>query len=133
MAPARCLALALVGFVLGAASVSVSCGGGGTSSTGAGGPALIEVETSSLFMSVVNRSGGALNDVHISIVPVGGATQFVATISRMESGEKRDLSLAEFRGRDGTPFSLRVHKPKTVRVSGTNLDGKAVEVEKPWR
>jgi Flp pilus assembly protein CpaB len=128
--PTRWLALLLVGGVLAAVSTSVGCARGVTQT---GDTALITVETSQLFITVKNQSGQPLSNVHVSIVPVGAATVFTATISRMESGEKRDLSLAEFHGRDGTPFNLRVVRPKTVKVSGTNVDEKTVEVEVPWR
>jgi hypothetical protein len=131
-APARRLALAIASLVIGASTGAIACGGGGTAS-GAGGPALIEVEISQIFMTVTNKAGRALADVRVSIVPVGGATVFTARLGRMEHGEKRDLSLGQFQGRDGTPFDLRVVRPKAVRVSGTDLDGKTVEVEKPWR
>jgi hypothetical protein len=130
IAPPRSLVVATAGLVMAAAIGAVGCGGGGTSSSA--GPALIEVETSSVLMTVRNQSGRTLVDVRVSIVPVGGATQFTATIPRMESGEKRNLSLREFRGKDGTPFDLRVIKPKKVRVSGTDPDGKTIEVERPW-
>jgi hypothetical protein len=132
-APARCRTLAIAGLVTGLIVEAVACGGGGTSSSAAGGPALIEVEISQIFMTVTNRAGRALTDVRVSIVPVGGATLFTARVGRMEQGEKRDLSLGQFQGRDGTPFDLRAVRPKAVRVSGTDLDGKTVEVEKPWR
>jgi hypothetical protein len=131
-APARCLTFAIAGFVMAAAIGAIACGGGGTASN-AGGAALIEIEISQIFMTVTNRAGRALADVRVSIVPVGGATLFTARLGRMEHGEKRDLSLGQFQGRDGTPFDLRVVKPRAVRVSGTDLDGKTVEVEKPWR
>jgi len=117
-----------MGVVLGAAA----CGGGGTSS-GAGGPALIEVEISQIYLTVTNKSGRALNDVRVFIEPIGGATVFSARVGRMEQGEQRDLSLGQFQGRDGTPFDRRTVRAKTVRVSGTDLDGKTVEAEKPWR
>ena len=43
------------------------------------------------------------------------------------------LMLGDFSGRDGTPFSLRVVKPKSVEVKGTGADGKTYEVSIPWR
>jgi hypothetical protein len=128
--PTRWLAFLLAGSVLAAVSVSVSCAGGATPT---GDTSLITVETSQVFITVKNQAGQALRNVHVSIVPIGGSTLFTTTISRLESGEKRDLSLAQFQGRDGTPFNLRVIKPKTVRVSGTNIEDKTVEVEVPWR
>jgi hypothetical protein len=130
-APARYLAFAIVSLAMGASVGFIACGGGGT--TSGGGTALIEVEISQIFMTVTNKAGRSLADVRVSIVPVGGATLFTARLGRMEHGEKRDLSLGQFQGRDGTPFDLRVVRPKAVRVSGTDLDGKTVEVEKSWR
>jgi len=132
-APARCLTLAIAGLAMGVTLGAVGCGGGGTSSSGAGGPALIEVQISQIYLTVANKSGRALNDVRVVIVPVGGATLFSARVGRMEQGEQRDLSLGQFQGRDGTPFDRRTVRAKAVRVSGTDLDAKTVEVEVPWR
>jgi len=132
-APARCLTLAIAGLAMGVVLGAVACGGGGASSSGAAGPALIGVEISQIYLTVTNKSGRALNDVRVFIVPVGGATLFSARVGRMEQGEQRDLSLGQFQGRDGTPFDRRTVRAKTVRVSGTDLDAKTVEVEVPWR
>jgi len=131
-APARCLTLAIAGLALGVVLGAAACGGG-TPSPGAGDPALIDVQISQIYLTVANKSGRALNDVRVVIVPIGGATLFSARVGRMEQGEQRDLSLGQFQGRDGTPFDRRTVRAKAVRVSGTDLDGKTVEVEKPWR
>jgi len=37
------------------------------------------------------------------------------------------------RSRDGTPFSLRVIKPKSIRIKATDLNGKAYDFEIPWK
>lgn len=95
--------------------------------------ALLGVEISQMFLTVENRSGLALRDVRIEIVPVGRATDFSILVPRLENAEKRDFPLGNFRGRDGTPFNLRVVRPRSVKVSGTDINNKTVEVEVPWR
>jgi hypothetical protein len=74
-----------------------------------------------------------LVDVEVTIVPVGGATQFTKFAGRMENAEKRDIALGSFAGRDGMPFSLRVVRPRTVRVTGKDLNNNPVKVEVPWK
>ena len=95
--------------------------------------ALIGVETSQFSVVVENKVGMPLVDVEVAIVPVGGATQYTKFAGRMESAEKRDFALGGFYGRDGTPFSLRVVRPKTVRVTGKDLNNKTVQVDVPWK
>jgi len=67
-----------------------------------------------------------------AIVPVGGHTNFTKFYGRLESSEKRNISLGEFNGRDGTRFDLRVVKPKLVHVTAKDLTGKDYDVELPW-
>ena len=95
--------------------------------------AQIGVQTSQLSVVVENKVGMPLVDVEVAIVPVGGATQYTKFAGRMENAEKRDFELSSFYGRDGTPFSLRVVRPKTVRVTGKDLNNKAVQVDVPWK
>ncbi len=95
--------------------------------------ALIGVQTSQLSVVVENKVGMPLVDVDVAIVPVGGVTQYTKFAGRMENGEKRDFELSSFYGRDGTPFSLRVVRPKTVRVTGKDLNNKTVQVDVPWK
>ena len=95
--------------------------------------AAIGIQTSQLSIEIVNRVGMPLTDVDVSIVPVGGATEFKKFIGRMENAEKKDLALGGFFGRDGTTFNLRVVKPRAVRVTGKDLNGKAYTVESAWR
>jgi hypothetical protein len=121
----------------GAAFVSLSACSGATSEADAigtsGETAVVEVEADQFSVTVRNRAGRPLIDVQVSIAPVGGATTFTASVPRMEASEKRDFSLATFRGRDGTPFSLRVVRPKAVTVTARDLGGQTHEVTIPWR
>ncbi|RPJ85132.1 MAG: hypothetical protein EHM13_02010 [Acidobacteria bacterium] len=114
----------------GAVLFSVSCSGGGT---GSGADAEITVETSSMWVTVGNKAGMPVTDMTVEIVPVGGATVYSTTYYRLEDGNTHDFPVNGFRGRDGTPFDLRVAKPKSVRVSCKGVDGKPRTVETPWR
>jgi hypothetical protein len=96
-------------------------------------PAVIGIETSQFSVVVVNKVGMPLTDVDVAIVPVGRAVQFSKLVGRMDNAEKREISLNNFYGRDGTPFSLRVVRPKSVRVTAKDLNDKPIEVEVPWK
>jgi hypothetical protein len=108
-----------------------SCAGQGSAAQDASAP--VKIETSQMFVTVTNNSGMALNDVTVAIVPMGRTTLYTEFVGRMESAESRKVMLGEFNGRDGTPFSLRVVKPKAVQVKGTDGQGKTREVEVPWQ
>ncbi len=95
--------------------------------------ALLRVEISRMFVTVENRSGFSLREIRIEIVPMARTTDFSIIVPRMENGEKRDFPLGNFRGRDGTPFNLRVVRPKSLKVSGTDINNRTVQVEVPWK
>ncbi len=118
-----------LGLMAGALILAAGCGGGAPT----GDVDKIAVETSSLFVTVRNTAGLALNDVRIEIVPAGRATTFSTYVSRMENSDKRDISLSTFRDRDGASFSLRVSRPGSVVVTAQDLNGKTVRVEVPWK
>ena len=99
-----------------------------------GEAAAIAVTTSQMFVTLENQAGMALRDVKVNIVPVGRATVFSpAMIARIETNAKRQISLGEFRGRDGTPFNTRVHRPMAVQITAERVDGKAIQIEVPWK
>ena len=97
------------------------------------GNAAIGIQTSQLSIVIENRVGMPLTDVDVSILPIGGATEFKKFVGRMENAEKKDLALGGFYGRDGTTFNLRVVKPRAVRVTGKDLNAKPYNVEARWR
>ena len=97
------------------------------------GDAPIVIQNSQMSIVIENKVGMPLTDVDVSIVPVGGATEFKKFVGRMENAEKRDLSLGGFYGRDGTTFSLRVVRPRAVRVTGKDLNAKPYNVEARWQ
>ena len=116
----------ILGFALGGAA----CGSSAPSGSAKGGP--IEVEISPFFVTVSNRSGTAITDVKLEVFPPGRQMVFSATHFRLESNADKDFSMNDLRGSDGTPFNLRVHRPRTVRVTAMGIDGTAHEVELDW-
>jgi hypothetical protein len=125
-----CRSVVGLGIVVFASSAVVACGG--SSGTSAASDGLIRITTSQLFITVENLAGQPVLDVRVEIVPVGRATLFTAYESRLEHMQKKDLPVSGFRGRDGTPFNLRVARPTAVRVTAKTLSGDPVEVEVPW-
>jgi hypothetical protein len=118
--------------VVGATWLSVvACSGSGKPAQDPNAP--ISIQASQLSILIENKVGMPLLDVDVAILPVGGVTQFNKRVGRMESAEKRDLRPGDFYGRDGTTFSLRVVRPKSVRVTAKDLNGKAYNVEAPWQ
>ena len=122
-------------FVAGAMCVAMmglaaACSGTGRGAQSADAP--IRVETSNLFVTVENKAGAPLVNVTVAVVSTGNQS-FTKFISRMENGEKRDISLGDFSGRDGTTFSLRVVKPKAVKVTAEDVASKKHDVEVDWR
>jgi hypothetical protein len=92
----------------------------------------MNIEPSSIVMTVENTVSQPLLDVRIAIKPIGGSTEFTKFMSRLESGEKRTVSLGEFNGRDGTPFSLRVVRPKEIAVTAVSLTNEKFAMTVPW-
>ena len=130
-APRRRLLCLGCGVFVGATGLALlACSGSAPPAQESNAP--IGIQTSQLSVLVENKVGMALTDVAVAIVPIGGAVEFTTFVGRMEGAEKRDVSLGDFRGRDGTGFSLRVVRPKTVRVTAKDVTGKAYKVERPW-
>ena len=94
--------------------------------------ASIGIETSRLFVTVENKSGAPMINMTVAIVSVAGQP-FTRLLSRLENREKREIALGDFGGRDGTPFSLRVVRPKAVRVTAEDIISRKHDVEVRWR
>jgi hypothetical protein len=108
-----------------------ACAGQGSATQSAN--AAVKIETSQMYVTVQNNSGMAINDMTVSILPMGRSTTFNKFVGRLENGETRKIMLGDFNGRDGTPFSLRVVKPKSVQVKGTDVAGKPQQAEVDWQ
>ena len=70
--------------------------------------------------------------ISVAILSTGGQA-FTRLVPRLENGEKRDISLSDFSGRDGTTFNLRVVTPKKVRVSAEDVASKKHDIEVSWK
>lgn len=111
---------------------SACSGESGSVGTGGQQGAFVGVQASSLFVTIENRAAQPLLDVRIAIKPVGGSTEFTKLLSRLESADKRDISLGDFSGRDGTAFNLRVVRPKEIVVTAVSLTGQKFATTVPW-
>jgi hypothetical protein len=90
------------------------------------------VAVSSMYITVENRTGTALVDGTVEILPAGRIVAFRAPWPRMEVGDKRDFMLNVFRGTDGTPFRRGVIRARRIKVSARDLAGKLYEREVPF-
>jgi hypothetical protein len=126
---ARCVARAMI---LGTIGLAMAACAGDQEAALATENASIGIQTSQLFVTIENKAGAPLVNITVAILSVAGQP-FTRLVSRLENGEKRDLSLGDFGGRDGTSFSLRVVRPKTVRVTAEDVAYKKYEVSVPWR
>ena len=111
--------------------VTAGCSDEGAASQDANAP--VKIEISQMYVTVRNQSGLALNDVSVAIIPIGRTTVFNKFVGRLENAQSRNLMLGEFFGRDGTPFSLRVVKPRSIEVKGRDVNGKDHSFEVAWR
>jgi len=117
--------------VVGLTLLMGSCSSQGVASQDANAP--IKISTSQMYVTVRNDSGLALNDVEVAIIPMGRTTVFNKFLGRLENAESRNVMLGDFIGRDGTPFSLRVVKPRSVEVKGKDVNGRDHAAEVPWQ
>lgn len=108
---------------------------GGCSEQGAAqdANAPVKILTSQMYVTLRNDSGAPLSEVTVSIVPIGRQTIYNKFIGRLENSESRNVMLGDFLGSDGTPFSLRVVKPRSVEIKGKDVKGKDYSAEVAWR
>ena len=125
----RILSVSISAIIFAMALTTTGCGGS-SENTSLGGP--IEIEVSQLFITVTNNSGMAITDIKLEVIPTGGQTSYGATHYRLENSEKKDFSLGELRDTGGMNLNLRVHKPDRVRVTATDIDQTAYDIEIPW-
>ena len=119
-----CLLVAL-GLLIG------GCSGQGAASQDANAP--VKIQTSQMYVTVRNDSGLPLNEVEVAIIPMGRATVYNKFLGRLENAESRNVMLGDFVGRDGTPFSLRVVRPRSVEVKAKDVTGKSYDAEVAWQ
>jgi hypothetical protein len=125
------LRLRLVMLIVAAGIVLAGCGRDRETAEAATN-APIGIETNQMFVTIENRAGTPLLNVNVTI-HAPGAPPYTRLITRLESSEKRDISLADFSSRDGTTLNLRMLTPRSVQVTGTDLTNKKYEAETRWK
>ena len=113
------------------ALMAAGCSDQGVASQAADAP--LKIATSQMYVTVRNESGVPINDVSVAIIPMGRTTTYTKFVGRLENASERNVMLGDFFGRDGTPFSPRVAKPRSVEVTGKDVKGKDYNVEVAWR
>ncbi len=104
----------------------------GAVGTAGSGESAIGIQSSMFFVTVENRVDTPLLNVQVAIRPAG-VVKFETTVARVEPGEKRNISLDQFRSADGTRFNLRQVRPKNVTVGAVDMLGKRYDVTAPWQ
>lgn len=106
-----------------------------TSGCGASGQdpdAPVGFTTSETYITIENRSGNALAEGLIELVPSGVLAPYRRELPRMESGAKRDVSYDLFSGAGGSRFRPGVTRIKAVRITAKDISGKTYKVEAPF-
>jgi hypothetical protein len=88
--------------------------------------------TSQTYITIENRSGSALAEGMIELVPSGVLAPFRRELPRMESGAKRDMSYDLFSGAGGSRFRPGVTRIRSVRITAKDVAGKTYKVEAPF-
>jgi hypothetical protein len=105
--------------------------------TGCGGAAQdpnapVGFTTSQTYITIENRSGNALAEGVIELVPSGVLAPFRRELPRLESGAKRDVSYDLFSGAGGSRFRPGVTRIRAVRITAKDVSGKTYKVEAPF-
>ena len=88
--------------------------------------------TSQTYITIENRSGNALAEGMIELVPSGVLAPFRRELPRLESGAKRDISYDLFSGAGGSRFRPGVIRIRSVRITAKDVSGKTYKVEAPF-
>ena len=88
--------------------------------------------TSQTYITIENRSGSALAEGLIELVPSGVLAPFRRELPRMESGAKRDVSYDLFSGAGGSRFRPGVTRIRSVRITAKDVSGKTYKIEAPF-
>ena len=103
----------------------------GASSSGQAGSAAIGVQITSGFITVENRTERPLVGANITIR--AGTLQYTAQLPQLAPGDKRDLSLGNFRAPDASPINVNLRRPTEILVTASDVDGKKYELRMPWK
>jgi hypothetical protein len=116
-----------VGFIV---LVALSVSGCGAAAQDPNAP--VGFTTSQTYITIENRSGSALAEGLIELVPSGVLAPFRRELPRMESGAKRDVSYDLFSGAGGSRFRPGVTRIRSVRITAKDVSGKTYKIEGPF-
>ena len=85
--------------------------------------------TEATYITIENRSGSALAEGLIELVPSGVLAPYRRELPRLESGAKRDVPYDLFSGAGGSRFNPSVTRIKSVRITATDIAGNTYKVE----
>jgi hypothetical protein len=89
--------------------------------------------TSQTYITIENRSGNALAEGLIELVPSGVLAPFRRELPRLESGAKRDVPYDLFTGAGGARFRSGATRIRVVRITAKDISGKTYKVEAPFQ
>ena len=93
----------------------------------------VGITVSQTYLTIANRSGSAIADGQIELVPAGVLAPYRMQMPRIESGATRDVQLDQFSGAGGARFRRGVTRMKTVRITATDMMGKTYKQEVPFK
>ena len=93
--------------------------------------ALVKIDVALTSVTVENRSGTTLVNGRVNLTAF--PSPFFVLLPRMSNGEKRTFTLDTFRMNDGTPFRRNTSRVDSVKVTATDLFGKTLEYEVPFK
>ena len=109
--------------------VAVACRGGAADDPNAP----LGVTISQTYLTIANRSGSAIANGQIELVPAGVLAPYRMQMPRIESGATRDVQLDQFSGAGGARFRRGVTRMRVVRVTATDMTGKTYKQEVPFK
>jgi hypothetical protein len=110
--------------------VTLSASGCGAAAQDPNAP--VGFTTTQTYITIENRSGNALAEGLIELVPSGVLAPFRRELPRLESGAKRDLPYDLFSGAGGARFRPDVTRIKLVRITAKDVSGKTYTIEAPF-
>jgi hypothetical protein len=110
--------------------VTLAASGCGASAQDPSAP--VGFTTSQTYITIENRSGNALAEGLIELVPSGVLAPYRRELPRLESGAKRDVPYDLFSGAGGSRFRPGVTRIKSVRITAKDVSGKTYKIEAPF-
>lgn len=125
----------IASFLFLAAFTSAGCSSEETVEAGAVGTAAtgpIGITFSQTYLTLENRAGVPIVDTRVEIITRGLRPPFRTTVPRLETSSKHDIPYNQFRSADGTTFQRGALPTRTLKVTGTEITGKVIELEIPF-